>query len=132
MVGEIVTVINRTSGPLDVVKDGRTIVLKPGRNMMTSDWVRFAKQQHPRQGTFDPSGLQGDYLIAVEGYDPPEACTPIVPGEEHRSIERFDRRQMDVEGQAAVEVNTGIRPPQRRLPGETGAIPASTQFSGRE
>jgi hypothetical protein len=130
MVGEILTVINRTSRPLDVVKDGRTIVLKPGKNMLTADWVRFAKQQHPRMGTFDPSGLQGDYLIAVEGYDPPETCAPIPPGEEHRAIERFDRSQMDAEAQTAEVIQTGIRPPQRRLPGDA-AIPESTQFDGR-
>ena len=131
MIGEIVTLINRTSKSLDVVQNGRTIVLKPGRNPVTSDWVRFAKQQHPRMGTFDPSGLQGDYLVGVEGFDSPEACAMIEPGEEHKSIERFDRTQMDPEAQSAEQVPTGIRPPQRRLPGEAGAIPLETQFNGR-
>ena len=104
MIGEILTLINRTSKPLDVTQNGRTIVLKPGRNPVTSDWVRFAKQQHPRMGTFDPSGLQGEYLVAVEGMDPEDHCTMIPPGEEHKSIERFDRSQMDAEAQSAQVV----------------------------
>jgi hypothetical protein len=131
MIGEIVTLINRTSRPLNVVQNGREIVLKPGKNPVTADWIRFAKQQHPRMGTFDPSGLDGDYLVAVEGHDPDEMCLPIPPGEEHRASERFDRRRMDVEGQSAQEVVTGVRPPQRRLPGDAGAIPLSTAFDGR-
>lgn len=123
--GEACTLINRTSGILSVTMNGRSINLKPGKNLGTTDWIRFAKQQHARMGTFDPSGLDGDYLIAVEGYDPPERCTMIAPGEEHLGIEKFDRTHPEFDQTAATAVvqATGIQPPKRRVQSEMSPLP---------
>lgn len=128
MVGEICIVVNRTSGPLVVQQNGRQIILKTGENSITSDWIRFAKQQHPRMGTFDPSGLHGEYLIGVKGYDD---CSMIEPGQEHKAKELFDRTQMDEEAQTAVEVRTGIQPPMRRVPAEMSPLPGEALFNSR-
>jgi len=135
-VGEACRIINRTSKVLEVTMNGRVIKLKPGPNMATTDWIRFAKQQHPRMGTFDPSGMDGDYLVAVEGFDPPEKCTMIPPGEEHKGfgVERFDRQHPDFDPEAATAeiVRTGIQPPRRRVPSEMSPLPPDVTVSARE
>ena len=134
-VGEACILINRTSQVLEITMNGRVIKLKPGRNPATTDWIRFAKQQHPRMGTFTPSGMEGDYLVAVEGYDPPENCTMIPPGQEHRGlgVERFDRQHPDFDPEAATAeiVRTGIQPPQRRVASEMSPLPADVTVSAR-
>ncbi len=133
-VGEPCTLINRTNKVLEVTMNGRVIKLKPGKNLATTDWIRFAKQQHPRMGTFDPSGMDGDYLVAVEGYDKPENCTMIAPGDEHHGngVERFDRQHPDFDPEAATAevVRTGIQPPKRRVPSEMSPLPADVTVSG--
>lgn len=129
MVGEMCTLVNRTSSPLVVTQNGRQITLKPGDNPITTDWIRFAKQQHPRMGTFDPSGIDGDYLVGVKGVDD---CSMIEPGTEHKGIDRFDRTQMDEDAASAELVRTGITPPKRRIPNEMSAIPSNAEFTGRD
>lgn len=129
MQGEPIVLVNRTSRPLTVKQNGRSITLQPGRNHLTSDWVRFAKLQNPRMGTFDPSGLEGDYLVGVEGHDD---CTPIEPGREHLGIERFDRSQMDEESRHVVAIGTGVSFPRRRVPGEAGELPDDALFGRRD
>jgi hypothetical protein len=126
MTGEMVTIVNRTSQPLDVIMNGRTLVLQPGENHVTADWIRFAKSQHPRLGTFDEGGLDGDYLVGVKGYDD---CSLIPPGQEHKAVERFDRSSFDDPvARSAEVVHTGITPPRRRVPNETG-VPAEAIFA---
>lgn len=130
MVGEMLVLVNRTSKPLVVQQNGRQVTLKPGDNHITADWVRFAKQQHPRMGTFDPSGLEGEYLVGVK--DSEDDCSMIEPGAEHKSVERFDRSQMDEDAAKAEIVPTGITPPIRRIPSEMSAVPAGAQFSSAD
>lgn len=135
MVGEPCVIINRTSRPLEVIINGRTRILKPGPNPATTDLIRFAKQQHPRMGTFDPSGLDGDYLVGVEGFDPPERLTMIPPGQEHQGlgIEKFDRSHPDFDATAATAVAqpTGIQPPRRRVASEMSPLPHDVVASAR-
>jgi hypothetical protein len=127
MRGDFVTLVNRTSQPLTFKANGRTYRLQPGANAVTNELVRFAKLQLPRMGTFDPSGLQGDYLVGVKGVDD---CSMIPPGEEHKGnkVERFDRSQMDDEAAQAVVLSTGIQQPRRRVPSEAGGVGPDVAF----
>lgn len=121
IVGEPCVLINRTCNPLDVLKNGVTKVFQPGENVTTTDWIRFAKQQHMRKGTAGPSGIDGESLFAVKHVDLPEQCTMIPPGEEHLGIEIFNRNHPDFDAGSrdVVEIATGIRPPTRRT-GDVG------------
>lgn len=134
MIGEACVLINRTSTPLEVVKDGVTKVLKPGKNNATTDWIRFAKMQHPRMGTFDASGLSGEYLVAVEGSDDDGSMLP--PGSERKNgaVEKFDRSDSSFEGDAAtaVPMASGVAMPMARVPNEMSPLPKDTTFSGRD
>jgi|SRR5688572_11388963 hypothetical protein len=124
MTGEPCVLINRTSQPLTVTKNGVSKILKPGKNLLTTDWIRFAKMQNPRMGTFDQSGMNGDYLVGVEGHDD---CSMIAPGQEHKNggLEKFDRTAegFDATAATAQPVATGIVPPMRRVPGEMSPLP---------
>lgn len=130
-VGELVTLINRTNRDLSVRFDGRTRILKPGPNPITAEWVRFAKMQNPRMGSFAPGTLQGDYLVGVEGIDD---CSMLDMGEEahKRTVEMFDRS-----GDTAntiTDLGTGERPPSRMNVGEFRGTPigeADAQFGDR-
>lgn len=114
MIGEVVTVINRTSHPLDVKMNGRTRTLAPGPNQLTTEWIRFAKMQNPRRGTFKPGTIDGEYLVGVQGFDAPELCSMLAPDEEHLSdIEMFNRSGEAADGHVVTNVATGERPPRR-------------------
>jgi hypothetical protein len=128
MIGEACTIINRTSKPLEVIQNGVVRVLHPGENQLTTDWIRFAKQQHPRMGTFDEGG-NGDYLVAVKGFDKPEECAMIPPGKEHpnNGLELFDRSTMsNPEARTATGEATGLAQPRRRVAAEMSPLPVDT------
>lgn len=133
MTGEPCILVNRSSQPLEMKKNGVVKILKPGENLSTTDWIKFAKMQNPRMGTFDHSGLNGDYLVGVKGVDD---CSMIAPGEEHRNggIEKFDRTLpgFDPAAASAQPVATGITPPMKRTQVEGGMspIPEGVVFSG--
>lgn len=132
MIGESCVLINRTSKPLTFVQNGVTRTLKPGKNPGTTDQIRFAKTQNPRMGTFDSSGQQGQYLVGVEGFDPPEDCTMLPPGQEHLhgGAEKFDRshESFDAEARGAVIVPSGVAQPRGSRISEIG-VPADVQVS---
>jgi hypothetical protein len=132
MIGESCIIINRTSKPLEVLQNGVVKVLNPGENHLTTDWIRFAKQQHPRMGTFDEGG-NGEYLVAVKGFDKPEDCQMIPPGDEHpnHGLELFDRSAMtDPQARFAVPEQSGIPMPRRRTAGEMSPLPEETSHVG--
>ncbi len=110
--GPFVVVINRTSRPLTVQVDGQQWVMKPGRNTGISHVVaERAVKQHPRKGTFDRRLSGGESLLVVEGFTPPELCTPIPPGQEHLGDDLVDRKQHP----NAVGTATEMLPERRRV-----------------
>lgn len=132
-VGEVVTLINRTNRDLTVRFDGRTRILKPGPNPITAEWIRFAKMQNPRMGTFAPGTLQGDYLVGVEGIDD---VSMIDPNEEaqRRQVEMFDRGTEADRGNIVRDQGTGERPPKRMNVGEFVGQPigeSESQFGNK-
>lgn len=90
--GPFYVVINRTTRALTVSVDGRSWVLKPGRNPgIPAAVVPYALKQHPRLGTFSKNLGGGESLVGVEGYTPADQLTPIPPGKEHLGAELIDR-----------------------------------------
>ena len=110
--GPFYTVINRTAGTLSVVVDGRTFVLKPGRNPgIPSAVVPYAFKQHPRLGTYGEAE-DGECLVAVERVSKPEHCRMIESGKEQLGIERFDRDKFpDERGEVQFQrLSTSVGP----------------------
>lgn len=127
-VGEIVTLINRTARDLSVRFDGRVRILKPGPNVITAEWIRFAKQQNPRMGSFLPGTLQGDYLVGVEGVDDVDM---IDESEDGTPIEMFSREDETREGRL-TNLGTGERPARRMNVGEFRGEQTAAEFNGRQ
>lgn len=112
-VGELVTIVNRTAHPLFVKMNGRERAVPPGESQITSEWIKFAKLQNPRRGTFTPGTIEGDYLIGVKGKDD---CNMLSPDEEHlNEIENFDRSGEAARGNEVINTRTGERPPRRMV-----------------
>lgn len=94
MVGDNVWIINRTSQVLIATKDSKQFHIPPGRSMLRSDVIPFAKEQNPVPGTEDPFSLQVESLIAVEGTSDP---TDEIPDDVLALIkngERIDRSKL--------------------------------------
>ena len=100
MIGRIVTVINRTSRLLKATKNGVDMSFPPGETHVTSDWVRYIKQQNPVPGTGNPFTLEFDSLFGVKGTrddvsEIPDAVLNALP------VERLDRSMLDAKLQHA-------------------------------
>lgn len=121
--GEVVNLVNRTARVLSVKFDGRIRLLTPGPNAITAEWVRYAKMQNPRMGSFLAGTLEGDYLVGVEGVD---NCDMIDPSTEPTAIEMYQRPEGSVENRA-----TGEREPRRMNVGEFAGQPTAAEFNGR-
>lgn len=69
--GDIITVINRTSDPLEVMMNGHIRTFQPGKNKeIPWEWLYYCKNQHPLMGSEDPYGAPGhsaEWLLIREG-----------------------------------------------------------------
>jgi hypothetical protein len=86
---ESVTIINRTSKPLNVRYDGEDITLQPGENHgFPKVAVPFAKKQNAIKGTLPPSGNQNkmQFMVGVKGTK--DVVTPI----SDKDLERYESR----------------------------------------
>jgi hypothetical protein len=75
-----VTLINRTTSPLQVRYDGEAITLQPGENPgFPKVAVQFAKNQNLLKGTLHPNGnmKSATCMVGVKGSK--DNCTPIDP-----------------------------------------------------
>jgi hypothetical protein len=89
---ETVTLINRTSQPLNCTFDGATIPIAPGKNYgFPAIAVSYAKGQNPLRGSrhpYSPNLFQS--LVGVEG-----TKDPVDPLEQSTTeVELFDRSKM--------------------------------------
>lgn len=130
MVGDIVVIVNRTNRNLDVMKDGKPTVLKPGRNSVNAGLIRFAKQQNPLPGSQDPYTLQEESLIGVEGTH--DNCEPI-PDEllALLPIEKIDRTSpnMPPDRRRVTEKATGFPKGRSRATSLQDPSPGMTEFA---
>jgi hypothetical protein len=99
----LVTVVNRTSKPLEALWDGKRYALPVGKSAHPAIVAEAAKRQNPVMGSEDPYTLQMDYLIGVEEWGDP--CDPI---EQSPEIERMTRKKL-----------VGAKPSEV-VPGKTG------------
>lgn len=120
----MVCIVNRVWFPLIVTKNGAQRTLQPGENFLTADWVRFAKLQNPRMGSFTPGTIDGDYLVGVKDMDD---CSMISPDEAGLGKEKFDRSGDIADGKTVEVQQTGIRPPTRM----SDPLPDNSQFGNR-
>lgn len=95
---DIVTLVNRTSKPIQGTFDGRTYVLGPHEQKpMLANAAEKVIEQNPQMGSEDPSDPRSPvFLCGVKewGHD-------ITPLEQTDAIERFDRTLVDNGGDKA-------------------------------
>lgn len=116
--GEPVTVVNRTSKPLQFKFDGVTNTLKPGENPgIYESLAGFAKSKFPIMGTEDPyNPIDFDCLIGVKEWG--DICDPI---EQSDAVERLDRSKLPepiLKDGARGKVVSGPRNQYRPMPQE--------------
>ena len=104
MTGEVLKVVNRTTGPLTVAFDGRSFILVPGENYVDAAIVGHARRQHLIMGTEDPSNpLDFESLIGV-----PSRGDDCSPAKQSKKLEALDRRLLPDElGRKSKPVNMG-------------------------
>jgi hypothetical protein len=85
--GPVVTMVNRTSKPLELRFNGRTMTFAPGPNHVNETYVRLARRKFFVMGTEDPA-LPGhaEMLVGVEAWG-----DPITPIEQSDAVEVIDR-----------------------------------------
>ena len=108
---EFVTLINRTSKPLEVLWDGRVRPIPVGKSQHDIIVAQKAKEQNVLMGSQDPRTGDIVYLVAIEEWN--EDTSPVEKN--LHPIERWNRKFLPG-GEAAV----------KEVPGRTGL------FSGRD
>jgi hypothetical protein len=113
--GRILVLINRKPTPITVTKDAKHYVLQPGENHVTSDIVRYAKNQHPIPGTMHPNNpSQCEYFVGVKGTKDP--------------VDLFDEATMELLNEVKERMNRNLLAPDRRTVQELRtAFPRSRQ-----
>lgn len=112
-----VTLVNRTSKPLQGLWDGKRYDIGPGKHEFPEYKAIKFKEQNPVMGSENPYTLEKLYLIGII-----EHGDDVSPIEQSDAIERFDRSK--VKTARPVEV----------VPGETGLYarysPGFTELGG--
>lgn len=96
---EIVTVVNRTSRPVEGIFDGQVIMIPAhGRTSMLKNAAELVKRQNPVMGSEDPADIRSaDFLVGVV-----EWGDDLSPIEQSDKEERFDRSLVEsTEGRQA-------------------------------
>lgn len=95
---DIVTLVNRTSKPLEGCFDGQRYVLGPhGQKAMMANAAEQMKRQNPLMGSEDPTDPRSPtFLAGIKEWD-----DDISSLEQSDAIERFDRSLTDGEGPKA-------------------------------
>lgn len=125
---DLVTLINRTSKPLEYRFDGIDEILTPGENPgVPRKHIESAKNQNKRMGTekfYNPN----DFVCLVGVKDSKDDCSPIEQSDAPQVIDRDDKNERD--GQVSET---------RKAPGPTvfdsrmpGSEDSSAAFSGTQ
>lgn len=103
---EFVTVVNRTSKPLEGIWDGRRKSYPPGETPNVPLAIAEAvRRQNVLMGSADPYEMNvAEYLIGI-----PELKHDCSPIEQSDEVERWDRTLVPG-GRSAVTMKTGRRP----------------------
>ena len=65
---QYVTLVNRSSKPVEGVWDGKATIIPPGESQHPMAEARAFQQQHPVMGSYDPYSGHCDYLLASEDF----------------------------------------------------------------
>lgn len=107
MVGDPIILVNRTSGTLPFVADGRHYTLHPGPNHgFVSGHAQFAMAQNPVFGTEDYYTLDFQSMVGVQGQTPCDPISDEVLLDAFEKVERFDRAKSGMAAKVAVKVPT--------------------------
>jgi hypothetical protein len=98
---ELLTVVNRTTKPLEAIWDGKRYALPVGKSAHPAIVAEAAKRQNPVMGSEDPYTLTMQYLVGIEEHG--DDCSPI---EQSKDIERMNRRLL--QNSKETEVVPGI------------------------
>ena len=103
---DIVTIVNRTSVPVEGTFDGRVSVIPPhGRTPMLANAAEKIKSQNPLMGSEDPADPRSPtFLLGVVEWN-----DDISPIEQSDAEERFDRSLVDGPGAKAIKMNVGSK-----------------------
>jgi hypothetical protein len=112
MTGNIIRIFNRAPFGVIVTKDGRDHPIPPGYSHITSDLLRFAREQNPVPGSEDATTLQFESLIsrvAPPGFVQRDSLEPI--SQEVLDLmpkERINRRTLEADRQDGTEQATAF------------------------
>lgn len=99
-----VTVVNRSSKPLEAIWDGVRYQIPVGESSLPERIAEVARRQNPQMGTEDPYSMRVTSLIAIK-----EQGDDIFPLEQSKSIERLDRASFPSNHPTEiVRGNTGV------------------------
>lgn len=99
---EMVTVINRTSKPLEVLWDGKVRPIPVGKSSHSAVVAQKAKEQNVLMGSQDPRTGDIVYLVAVEEWNEDDSPVEANPNPK----ERWNRKLLPG-GEAAVREEVG-------------------------
>ena len=121
-----VTLVNRSSKPLNGTWDGRQHTIEPGQHQFPETQALKFKEQNPIMGSEDPYSLQKEYLIGIVEHN-----DDISPVEQTNSIERWNRSKLIGAKPVEVVQGNGLYRPggvdaENRLPSNNG--PLATNF----
>lgn len=90
---ELVTIINRSSTPLESTWDGKRFILEPGiKYEMSRPKAEKCRDQHPVMGTYDKFTGEMQYLVAII-----EDGNPTTP------VEQSTARSLDNDIEAKIK-----------------------------
>ena len=120
---QLVTLVNRTSKPLQGTWDGFHTQIAPGKHSFPVFQAEAYRRQNPIMGSEDPRTGEMQYLVGIE--EQGDDCTPI---EQSKAIERWDRSLMSQSKPTEVVPGvTGIysaRDVAQTLPSDTNFVKA--------
>jgi len=100
---QYVTLVNRTSKPLEGTWDGKHYVLAPGKHAFPEIQAMKFKEQNPLMGSEDPRTLERQSLLGIV-----ENGDDISPIEQTDNIERWDRKKLNIDGPVTIVTNGGL------------------------
>jgi hypothetical protein len=110
--GPVVVMVNRSSQPLELRFNGRTLVFPPGVNYTNERYAQLARRKFFVMGTEDPQQPgKAELLVGVEAWG-----DPITPQEQSEAVEVMDRSK----------IPDGYK--GRTLVGTRGLVPGAEAF----
>jgi hypothetical protein len=120
--GEIVTVVNRSSQPVEWRFNGVSYRLEPHqKKAMNLTYALYGIRRNPVMGTFDPAyEYQHVSLLGIAEMEDTYPCSPI---EQSDAVESIDRSKLPADRQDVELVKVGWGTEERALAGRNPLSP---------